>query len=41
MTEEKGGRTMFDSGIELGVVLFLFIYALVVSFMLISKKRKN
>ncbi len=32
---------MFDTNLELGIVLFLFIFALVVSFMLISQKRKN
>lgn len=32
---------MFESGIELGIVLFLFIYAVVVSLMLVSAKKKK
>ncbi len=32
---------MFESSIEVGIVLFLFIYSVVVSFMLLSQKRKK
>ena len=41
---ERVGRKenyMFESNMELGIVLFLFIYSVVVSFMLLSRKRKE
>lgn len=32
---------MFESNLELVIVLFLFIYSIVVSFMLLSQKKKE
>jgi hypothetical protein len=38
---KKGRKNMFDSNIELGIVFFLFIYAIIVSFMVVSFKTRK
>lgn len=32
---------MFESSFEVAILLFLFIYSIVVTFMLLSKKKTN
>lgn len=36
-----GGDFMFESALELGIVIFLLIYSVMVSLMLMSVKKKS